>query len=116
MVTFAIDTSTPAVGARTLRVRGSIDAASFEELEAVLRHAFAESMDTVTVDLGNVDFVSSVGVVVLLDAVLRANEEGIDFTLARVPDHVLSVLDLLSLVERFRTLCHLEPLADQPDG
>jgi anti-sigma B factor antagonist len=83
-------------------VSGDIDLATAPKVERKINEALALPISGIRVDLGDVTFLDSSGLHVLLQAQSRANERGIAFALAAVPREAMRVLELTGMTERFR--------------
>ncbi|HZQ57690.1 MAG TPA: STAS domain-containing protein [Acidimicrobiales bacterium] len=74
-------------------LRGELDLLSAKNVDACLDSLVARRADVV-VDLTHVDFIDSVGLLVLFEARIRASRLGLSLTLRRPAGHVARVLGL----------------------
>jgi anti-sigma B factor antagonist len=82
----------------TLHVSGEIDmAVAAELLDAILRFGTAAERMSMSVDLGGVTFIDSVGIGALIEAHNRLESLGCQMRLANVPRCVSSVTGVLGL-------------------
>jgi anti-sigma B factor antagonist len=75
------------------RVSGELDISTTPRLEQTLRACLLQAR-RVVLDLHEVDFIDSSGVHAIVDASVRARQEGRRLVLVRVPSHVLRVFTL----------------------
>ena len=78
--------------ATTVRCKGFIDAHTYDRLEASLDSALDRDVLCIVVDLGEVTYISSAGLGVLVGAYRRAEEQGGVLVLVRPRPEILSVL------------------------
>jgi anti-anti-sigma factor len=84
-----------------VRAAGEMDIASAEAFEGELRGALAGEASTVTLDLGEVEFIDSSGLRVLLKAIGLSNETGTRFEiLRRLSPAVERTFKIAGLAER----------------
>lgn len=88
-----------------VRVHGEIDLASANVLEAELRRAIGRGVSTVFLDLGNVDFIDSTGLRVLLMAAKLSGMNGSQLRILRGSSPVRHVIETSGVKD-------LLPLAD----
>lgn len=99
---FEYDTS-GAGDERLVTARGEIDASTARGLAAALDDVLDTAPAvTLTVDLGDVSFLDSTGLGVLVKAKKRAEAGGGDIVLANVPDRIVRILEITSLTQVFR--------------
>jgi anti-sigma B factor antagonist len=93
----------PAVSVRVRRVAlsGEIDVATAPKVLADVIAVDPSPGDVVTLDLGDVEFIDSRGVVMLLKAQTYIDGMGCQLTLANPSDPVKRVLEVLGLTEQF---------------
>lgn len=84
-----------------LHVRGEVDMNTSDELRQVLIEAADKTMDRVTVDLGDVEFMDSSGIATLVEGQQRLREHGGELVLVNLTDPVRSVLEIANLMEVF---------------
>lgn len=81
-----------------LRVQGSVDILSADDLRATLRQLIGGRHESVVVDLSQVTLLASAGVQVLFDILARARSQGVRVTVRALPGTVAQhVLDLVRL-------------------
>src|SRR5690606_18773486 len=90
--------STAAGAGRAVMVIGDVDLASAPLLEAEIEQHHGVD---VTVDLSQVDFIDSAGLVVLIKQQDRIRQSGAELTLAVVPGPVTRLFELTGLSEAF---------------
>ena len=93
-------------GKPRLAVRGEVDLADYDRLDATLRRVEAAAPPVVTIDLREVSYIDSTGVRWLVEADGRARETGrrvvVVYSAAEAVDHVLQLCrleDVLDLVD-----------------
>jgi len=86
-------------GAVTLKLSGRLDSTTAGELEEVMKSVITDGLTALTVDLAEVDFVSSKGLRVLVAAYKLLN--GREMTLQGPNASVLEVLRLSGLLNVF---------------
>jgi len=64
-------------------LEGTVDFRTFEELHKYLLRVLAEHPETIRIDMRNVTYLSSVGVWTLIDAQIRAREQGASLVVAQ---------------------------------
>jgi anti-anti-sigma factor len=80
-------------------VRGEVDLATADAVRADLHVAF-ERAETVVLDLREVDFMDTQGLAVVIEAQQAADDDGPRFAIARAPDHVHRLFDMIGLTPR----------------
>ena len=88
-------------GPMVLRVRGAIDAHTYGEFESVITGLLSRGVYKVAVELGEVEYLASAGVGVLISALSRAQEHGGSIVLMHPTESVLGVLDVLGMTHVF---------------
>ncbi|MFF3639321.1 STAS domain-containing protein [Streptomyces sp. NPDC002250] len=78
-------------------VRGEMDHESRSALTEDLNRLITRSARVIVLELSEVTFCDSSGLNVLLLARLRANEHGAELALARVPQHLLRMLEMTGI-------------------
>lgn len=76
---------------------GPIGVTTYEKLDETLAGLFEEGQFRIVLDMENVDYVSSAGAGVLLNAMTQCTEQGGRFVLANVTIGVWEVFELLQL-------------------
>jgi anti-sigma B factor antagonist len=100
---------TAAAGATIVRVTGDVDLATSPRLKEALDEAIATGADTVRLEMGQVTFLDSSGISVLVDAQQRLQEGSAKLVLHGVGDHIKRVLEISGLGSFFE-------LSDQSAG
>lgn len=88
-------------GLTTVVVRGDLDAVTAPQLRSVLLDAIGHGPARLRVDLAEVEFLDSAGISVLVVGHNRADEAGVAFELATVPEASRRVLELTRLTDVF---------------
>jgi anti-anti-sigma factor len=94
--------------AEVVVVRGDVDLATADAVRAELRAAF-ERAETVVLDLRAVEFMDTQGLAVVIEAQKAAEEDGTRFVVARGPDRVHRLFDMIGLTPRLTIVA--EPAA-----
>jgi anti-sigma B factor antagonist len=89
-------------GLAVIRVKGFLDAHTFEKLEEAIREVFDSGCYKLVVDLAKVDYISSAGAGVFIGARSEGQENGGDVILFRPTEGVREVFDLLGLTQIFK--------------
>jgi anti-sigma B factor antagonist len=85
-----------------VRVAGELDALSGSKLRALLAEAFDEHPGAVVVDLGEVSFIDSVGLSILVTAHNRGEAQSIPFTVRSASPACQRVFEITRLVDVLR--------------
>ena len=101
MVPFALERQLSSGTARII-VGGELDLSTGPRLEEELRRAEAEAPDTLILDLRDVTFFDSTGLQLVLDADVRAREEGRRFVVLPGEGEPLRVLELAEVADRLQ--------------
>lgn len=101
MPTFRIQKEKLSGGVVLLRITGFLDAHTFEQLERQLRDIFDLGTFRLIVDLGELDYISSAGAGVFIEAIGTAQENGGNIVLLKPGPNVKEVFDLLGLSQIF---------------
>ncbi len=100
------------VGAWTvLRVTGEVDMSTGPQLRQTLVSTISEGNAWLVVDLGQVDFIDSTGLGILIGGLKRARSQGGDLKVMGVHGHVHRVFELTGLGE---VLAPIASIADLP--
>src|SRR5512139_625903 len=83
-----------------LMVGGDVDMTTGGRLERALQDAEASGAQTIVLDLSTVDFFDSTGLQILLDADLRARDEGRTLVVAAGDGEAARVLALAEVTDR----------------
>lgn len=86
---------------RVVKVVGELDASSAEHLRRALDEGFTEGHSSVVLDLGDVTFIDSSGLSVLIHAWKQANQGDGVLTLRSPSATVIRLLDIAGQTERF---------------
>lgn len=81
----------------TVCVAGEVDVSNAPELRSKLDHALASDATTVEVDMGQVPYIDSTGIGVLVGTAHRASEQGKNLVIANPQRNVSRVLSLLGV-------------------
>lgn len=93
-------TTTPALEGRTLiAASGEIDVSCASELRDAIDAALASDATMVEVDLGEVPYIDSTGIGVLVGAAHRASETGTALQVSNLQRNVRRVLDMLGITQ-----------------
>lgn len=101
VVPFALERQLSSGTARII-VRGELDLATGPRVEEEIRRAEAEKPDTLILDLRKVTFFDSSGLQLVLDADVRAREEGRILIVAPGDGEPRRILELAEVVDRLR--------------
>jgi anti-sigma B factor antagonist len=85
--------------AQVVVVHGEVDLATADALRAEVRAASGRS-DTVVLDLREVSFMDTQGLAVVIEAQQAAADGGGRFVIARAPDRVHKLFDMIGLTQR----------------
>ena len=99
MVPFALERQLSSGTARIV-VRGELDLSTGPRAEEEIRRAEAEQPETLILDLREVTFFDSTGLQLVLDADVRAREEGRTFVVAAGDGEPRRVLELAEVTDR----------------
>jgi anti-sigma B factor antagonist len=78
-------------------VAGDIDALTADEASALLNAQLEGGREQLVLDLGQVKFMSSAGIRLLLEISKKSREQGGDLRLARTPEGVARTLEITGL-------------------
>jgi anti-anti-sigma factor len=84
-----------------LQVSGRLDASTVSILERALLRAFSLAAQVIVVDMGDITYISSSGLRVLLTARRQARERGGDILLCALSPNVRDVLDMVGFTVLF---------------
>ena len=84
--------------ALTVSLEGRLDTTTAPKLESELRPALADGVAELTIDLADLDYVSSAGLRVLLSAQKIMNRQG-EMTVRNVNDDVMEVFEVTGFVD-----------------
>jgi anti-anti-sigma factor len=90
-------------GVARVILRGELDMETGPRAEEIIRAAEAETPPTLVLDLREVSFFDSTGLQIVLDADVRAREEGRRFLIALAPDgEPRRILELAEVIDRLQ--------------
>jgi anti-sigma B factor antagonist len=101
MLPFTVDRKTEGATIR-ISVRGELDLATGPRLDEELRRAAAEAPAKVVLDLREVTFFDSTGLQLVLDADVRAREDGREFAVIPGEGEPRRILELADALDRLR--------------
>jgi anti-anti-sigma factor len=101
MVPFTVERQVSADTARIV-VRGELDMETGPRLEEEIRRAEAESPALLVLDLREVSFFDSTGLQLVLDADVRAREEGRRFVVLPGEGEPMRILELAEVADRLQ--------------
>ena len=81
--------------------RGELDVASAPELLRRLLALLSLPIDSLGLDLAELEFIDSTGIEALDRARMSAGEKGVTFTLSSVPDQARRILAIADMLARF---------------
>ena len=84
--------------ATVLSISGRVDSVTSGTMDTELENLISANK-WVVVDFGNVEFLSSAGVRVLVKAMKTAKKSGHTVKLAAIPDHIAEVMKTLGMME-----------------
>lgn len=90
-----------------LKLNGTIDAKTFEILEAKIEEAFSGNIFRIVADMTHVREISSSGTGVIVGALSHVREQGGNLVLLGVSSAVHEIFDILDLLEQFPTATDL---------
>ena len=99
MVPFALERQLSS-GTAHIIVRGELDLSTGPRVEEELRRAEAEAPDTLILDLRDVTFFDSTGLQIVLDADVRAREEGRTLIVRPGDGEPRRILELAEVADR----------------
>ncbi len=89
-------------GEKTLiKLRGFLDAHTFEQLDTAIQDLFADGKYRLVVDLKDVEYISSAGAGVFIGSLAIAQETGGNIIITQPTQNVQEVFDLLGLSQIF---------------
>jgi anti-anti-sigma factor len=101
VVAFALERQLSAGIARIV-VRGELDQSSGPRLEEEVRRVESEAPEVLVLDLRDVTFFDSTGLQLVLDADVRAREEGRGFVVAPGDGEPRRILELAEVADRLK--------------
>ena len=106
----------PVGQAQVLAIAGKIDARTMGDFEAGIRALLDAGHHKLVLDFGEVSFISSAGLGILMSVIDEIRETGGDMVLARVVPEVYRIFDLLEFTTLFRFFPTVEAAAAAFDG
>ncbi|MBG83731.1 MAG: hypothetical protein CMJ40_04190 [Phycisphaerae bacterium] len=97
------------------RPEGDIDLASSPSLRAQLREIVGEADDAIVVDLEAFPYMDSSGVATLVELLQSCRQKGLDLTLCRLGERVLSVFQIARLDGVFKIAGSIEECTGTAD-
>jgi anti-sigma B factor antagonist len=91
-------------GVVIVRLKGYLDAHTFEQLEETIAELFGQGHYKIVVDLANVEYISSAGAGVFIGALSEAHEHNGNIVLMNPIANVREVFDLLGLTQIFQVV------------
>ena len=82
-------------------LEGELDLYNAPELEKVFQNLIKKGVKSFVLDLGNINYIDSSGVGMLLKLNSITKEENLDFVMSTVEGEVLNVLNLTNLIKFF---------------
>jgi anti-anti-sigma factor len=67
---------------------GSLDTETYQQLQAKITPQFKKDLKTIVLDLKSLDYISSMGLGVILETRKRIQSMGGNFLMANVPEHI----------------------------
>jgi anti-anti-sigma factor len=101
---------------QTLVLRGDLDISSAGQLEAVIREACSSGTPGLILDLGEVTYMDSSGLRVIIAAGRMCEELGNEFALVPGPPEVQRLFELMGLSENLRFTTTSRPPARRRKG
>jgi anti-sigma B factor antagonist len=93
---------------RVITIHGYLDAHTFQELDDVILGVFDEGIFKISVNLENVNYISSAGAGVFIGAHGPAKENGGDIILVKPTEGVMRIFDLLGITQLFTIVSSLD--------
>jgi anti-anti-sigma factor len=97
-----LDQETLPSGVVLLKIRGGIDAHTYEHFEAFLQDLFAKEVKRFILDMSEVKYISSSGTGVLVSALTQARDLGGNVVVLSPSRGVKEVFDILAVTELFQ--------------
>ena len=98
-----------------VRPEGDIDLASSPSLRSQLRDIVDQASDLIVVDLEAVPYMDSSGVATLVELLQSCRQKGLDLTLCRLGERVLSVFQIARLDGVFNIASSIEECTGTAD-
>ncbi|MBP5232476.1 MAG: STAS domain-containing protein [Planctomycetes bacterium] len=84
-----------------IKLRGFLDAHTFEQLDSAIQELFSQGKYRLVVDLKDVEYISSAGAGVFIGSLAIAQENGGNIIITQPTPNVQEVFDLLGLSQIF---------------
>jgi anti-sigma B factor antagonist len=98
--------------ALVVTIEGSVDALTAESASRSLNELLEAGWSRFVLDLGHVDFMSSAGIRVILDALKKSRQQGGDLCLASAQDGVFRSLEISGLTRVLKTFPTVDEATD----
>ena len=96
-------------GTYIIVLNGSIDTETFTDLEEKLKNIFVEGVKAVVLDMAGVDFISSMGLGVIVWARKSARRNNLSLTITNLQPQIQKLFNLMKLAPNIH-------IHDQPEG
>jgi len=84
-----------------VEVEGSIDSETYQELENELNEIITEKSKAVIFDMGGVDYISSIGIKVIIEAKKTLEEKNASFAMTNLQPQIKKVFDVMKILPMF---------------
>ena len=101
-------------GQAVIRIAGSVDIATFKQLEAAFKWFDEQRLGYLVVDMTDLTYMSSSGFGLLIQAKSLCSSKKGDVVLVRPQTAILDVLSLLGLISLFRVAASVEEALGPP--
>ncbi|MFH1655718.1 MAG: STAS domain-containing protein [Candidatus Omnitrophota bacterium] len=85
----------------TVRLTGSIDGETYQELDDTLKELMDEKTKAVMLDMGGVNYVSSIGIRVIVSVQKALKEKSATFAMINLQPQIKKVFDVLKILPMF---------------
>jgi len=85
----------------TVRLTGSIDGETYQELDETLKELMDEKTKAVMLDMGGVNYVSSIGIRVIVSVQKALKEKDVTFAMINLQPQIKKVFDVLKILPMF---------------
>lgn len=92
-------TTNPNPEVYTIAISGEIDISNADKVRSAIDLALEQPTDRVELDFGNVAYIDSTGIGVLVGAAHHAEERKRGFAVVNAPTHVLRIVQMLGVAE-----------------
>ena len=104
MARFSVIKNVDANGIVILKLRGSLDADTVYEWEAVLDKVIRAKEYRLIMDLAELTYISSAGVGTFIGCIGEVREKGGDIIFLNLSTHILRIFDLLGFTKLFKVM------------